>query len=71
MEAMEKYIESIFEKQTEQLMKDLIFSYAKENGEDISNIDKIVADQEEFCTVDPWDCLRYSRGQIREMLNKL
>ena len=68
---MEKYINSIFEKQTEQLMKDLVLSYARENGEDTSNIDKIIAEEEEFCTLDPWDCPRYSRGQIRNILNKL
>lgn len=68
---MEKYINSIFEKQSEQPIKELILSYARESGEDISKIDKIIAEEEEFCTVDHWDCLRYSRGQIKEMLNKL
>lgn len=68
---MENYINSIFEKQSEQPIKDLIYSYCKETGEDISNIDKLIKAEEEFCTRDPWDCIRYNRGQIRNILKNL
>jgi len=68
---MENYINSIFEKQSEQDIKELIYSYCKENGLDSSEIDKLIKKEEEFCTRDAWDGLRYSRGQIRDILTQL
>jgi len=68
---MEKYINNIFTRQTESLLKDLIHSYASENGLDGSNIENLIKEQEQYCTTDPWGCLRYNRNQIRNILIQL
>jgi len=67
---MEKYINSIFEKQSEQNIKDLIYSYCKENGLDSTGLEEILKNEEELCYRDSWNCLRYSRGQIKDILNQ-
>ena len=67
---MENYINSIFEKQSEQDIKTLIQSYCTENGLDSTGLDEILKNEEEFCSLDNWGGLRYSRGQIKDMLNQ-
>jgi hypothetical protein len=67
----ERYVNSIFEKQSERDMKDLIHSYATENGLSTQNIDSLIAGEQEYCFHDPYGGLRYSRGQIINILKQL
>lgn len=68
---MESYINSIFEKQSEQSMHELLTSFARENGHEVNKVDTAIEQEQENCSQDLWGGLRYSRGQIKNMLQQI
>ena len=71
METTEKYINNIFERQSETEIKDLLYNLCNENGGNIHEIDEAINKAQEFKTIDFWGCDRYNRAGIKIMLNHL
>lgn len=68
---MENYINSIFEKQSETEIKTLIQSYGREQGLNTERAEQLLKEEEEFCATDNWGGLRYSRAQIKRILEQI
>lgn len=70
-QTLDKYVNNIFERQTEQEIKDQLYNFCNENGGDIHEIDEAINKAQEFKTVDFWGGDRYNREGIKIMLNHL
>jgi hypothetical protein len=68
---MEKDINNIFERQTENEMKDLLLTFCRENGHDTNKIDGAMEKVKDLVIMDHWDCPRYNRESIGIMLNEI
>ena len=65
---LEKYTESIFNRQSENEIENLLYSFCCENGYSGLTINEAINVGKEYSTIDHWGCIRYNRKGINKML---